>query len=99
MSGLLARGVRTARDLGNLPGNEGTPAVLARRAIEVGAETGLAVSVLERPEMESLGMGSLLGVARGSEEPPKLIVLEWNPPAARQAGRAPIALVSRVMSP
>jgi leucyl aminopeptidase len=88
----LERGVRTCRDLGNLPGNDGTPRVLADRARAIAAETGLRCEVLERGDMERLGMGALLGVAQGSEEPPKLIVLEHTPPGT--AGD-PIVLVGK----
>ncbi len=92
----LEAAVRTARDLGNLPGNEGTPTRLAERAKAVAAETGLSCKVLEREDMERLGMGSLLGVARGSAEPPKLIVLEHRPGGAGGAsGAAPVALVGK----
>lgn len=86
----LERAVKTCRDLGNLPGNDGTPAVLAERARAVAAETGLRFEVLERADMERLGMGALLGVAQGSQEPPKLIVLEHA-----GAGGDPIILVGK----
>lgn len=64
-----------ARDLVNAPANYCTPAVLAETA---GAIPGLRVEVLERAQMESLGMGALLGVAQGSETPPKFIIMEHN---------------------
>jgi leucyl aminopeptidase len=52
-----------------------TPAVFAERAVAAGTEAGLEVQVMEREEMEKLGMNTLLAVARGSDEPPKLIIL------------------------
>ena len=64
-----------ARDLVNAPANYCTPAVLAEAA---GAIPGLQVEVLERAQMESLGMGALLGVAQGSETAPKFIIMEHN---------------------
>ncbi len=67
-----------ARDVGNTPGNEGTPTFLANRAAEIAAESGMKLTVLERGDMEREGMGGILGVARGTEEPPKFIVLEHN---------------------
>jgi leucyl aminopeptidase len=85
-------GVTLARDLGNLPGNYCTPTVLANEAKALAKRHGLKVQVLERKQMQALQMGSLLAVAQGSDEPPKLIVLEW-----RGGGRseAPIALVGK----
>ncbi|HEU4394258.1 MAG TPA: leucyl aminopeptidase [Planctomycetota bacterium] len=67
-----------ARDVGNTPGNEGTPGYLADRATEIAAESGMKLTVLERADMEREGMGGILGVARGTQEPPKFIVLEHN---------------------
>ncbi len=66
-----------AKDLGNLPGNVCTPAFLAEQARKIAKEWKLGVEVLERKDMEKLGMGSLLSVARGSRQPPKLIVLNY----------------------
>ena len=87
-----AAGVALARDLGNLPGNVCTPTYLAEQAQALGKQHKLKVDVLERRDMEKLGMGSLLSVAAGSAEPPKLITLEY-----RGAGRAdaPVALVGK----
>ena len=75
----LADAAAWARDVGNAPGNEGTPTYLAERAKEIAAESGMALTVLDRADMEREGMGGILGVARGTEEPPKFIVLEHNP--------------------
>ena len=88
----LANGTDLARDLGNLPGNICTPAYLAEAARKLGTEFKLKVQVLERKQMEALKMGSLLSVARGSEEPPKLVVLQYNGGPARQA---PVALIGK----
>jgi leucyl aminopeptidase len=74
----IAAGVALARDLGNLPGNVCTPTYLAREAEKLAREWKLAAKVLERREMEKLGMGSLLSVARGSREPPKFIELRYS---------------------
>lgn len=72
----LAAGVSLTKDLGNLPPNVCTPTYLAEQAQAMGKTYGLKVEVLERADMEKLGMGSFLGVTKGSEEPPKLIVLQ-----------------------
>jgi len=72
----LAAGVSLTKDLGNLPPNVCTPTYLAEQAILLGKTYGLKIEVLEREALEKLGMGSFLAVAQGSEEPPKLIVLQ-----------------------
>jgi leucyl aminopeptidase len=72
-----------ARRLGDQPGNVVTPAVLAQEARKL-AGRGIRVRVLGRAELERLRMGALLGVARGSRQEPRLIVLEAGPSGARQ---------------
>jgi len=72
----LAAGVSLTKDLGNLPPNVCTPTYLAEQALQLGKTYGLKVEVLERADIETLGMGSFLGVTKGSEEPPKLIVMQ-----------------------
>ncbi len=72
----LAAGVSLTKDLGNLPPNVCTPTYLAEQAVALGKRYGLTIEVLERDELKTLGMGSFLGVTQGSEEPPKLIVLQ-----------------------
>jgi len=75
----IANGVRFARELGNLPPNICNPAWIAAQAKAMAdAHAGVTLEVLERADMEKLGMGSLLGVAQGSANPPKLIVLRWQ---------------------
>ncbi|MEP7043300.1 MAG: leucyl aminopeptidase [Dokdonella sp.] len=78
-AGAIANGVRFARELGNLPPNVCNPAWIATQAKQIAdAHAGVTLEVLEREDMQKLGMGSLLGVARGSANPPKLIVLQWQ---------------------
>jgi leucyl aminopeptidase len=74
----IAAGVCLARDLVNRPANYATPTILAQHAQEIADEFGLICQVLEEAEMAELGMGSLLGVAQGTEEPAKFIILEHN---------------------
>src|SRR5579885_2329285 len=89
----VAGAVRLARDLGNLPPNICTPTYLADQARELAAtHRGLKVSVLKRAEIEKLGMGAFLAVARGSHEPPRLIIIEYR---GGGAGAAPVALVGK----
>ncbi len=72
----IAAGMKLAKDLGNLPGNVCTPSYLADQARALAKEHGLTVQVLDRPEIEKLGMGAFLSVAKGSDEPPKFIILQ-----------------------
>ncbi len=88
----IAAGVELAKDLGNLPGNICTPGYLAEQAGQLAKAHGLTVDVLDRPDMEKLGMNTLLSVARGSHEPPKFIVLRH---AGAAAGAKPVVLVGK----
>ena len=75
---ITAEGAVLARDMANEPANVMTPTRMAEIAQQVADAEGLEVSILERRDMEELGMGALLGVARGSHQPPKLIVLKYK---------------------
>lgn len=89
----IAAGMKLAKDLANLPGNICTPTYLAEQAQRLADRyPQMEVTVLEQTDMEQLNMGALLAVARGSRQPPKLIVLEYKggEPKAR-----PIALVGK----
>jgi leucyl aminopeptidase len=88
----MAHGVSLARDLGNLPANVCTPAYLAEQARELAKRYRMKLTVLEREDMEKLGMGALLSVARGSVQPPKLIVLEYR---AGPKSQKPVVLVGK----
>jgi leucyl aminopeptidase len=74
---ILAEATNAARDLVNEPGNALTPTELARRAKEMVRGTGVRCRVLGPRELRRLRCGALLGVARGSQEPPRLIVLDY----------------------
>jgi len=87
-----ADGADLTRTLGNLPSNICTPTYLAEQAKKLAREWKLQVEVLERKDMEKLGMGSFLAVTSASHEPPKLIVLRYNGTAK---SKAPIALVGK----
>ena len=88
----IASGMALAKDLGNLPGNICTPAHLADTALALGKQYKFEVEVLERSDMEQLGMGSLLSVARGSHQPPKFIVMHYK---GAKAKTKPIVLVGK----
>jgi len=74
-----ARGMDLAKTLGNLPGNICTPTYLAAKALALGkAHKSIKTTVLEEKDMQKLGMGSFLSVTRGSEQPAKLITMEYH---------------------
>ena len=72
----ISTGVGLAKDLGNLPPNICTPTYLGEQAKKLAKQYGFKVEVLDKKEIEKLGMGSFLGVAQGSIEPPRFIVLQ-----------------------
>src|SRR5579863_2115065 len=76
---ILAECQNFSRDLANEPANLMTPMLLADRARSMAAEAGLECEVLDQDRMRQLGMGSLLGVAQGSAEPPALIIVRYKP--------------------
>ena len=88
----IATGMALAKDLGNLPGNICTPTHLAETAEALGKQYKFDVEVLEREDMEKLGMGSFLSVARGSHQPPKFIVMHYK---GGKAKTKPVVLVGK----
>ena len=75
--GVIGNAVCFARDLGNHPGNIATPTRLAEAAQEIADEGGMKLNVFDREEFTEMGMGALAGVALGTDEPPKFIILEY----------------------
>jgi leucyl aminopeptidase len=75
---IMAKAAILARDMGNEPANFMTPTDMVREATEIATAQGLEIEVLERDDMEKLGMGALLGVARGSHQPPKFIIMRYR---------------------
>jgi leucyl aminopeptidase len=88
----IACGMHVTKDLGNLAPNICTPTYLAERAGEMAETYGLKLSVLEEKDMERLGMGALLAVARGSHQPAKLITLEY---CGQKSAEKPVVLVGK----
>ena len=88
----IATGMALAKDLGNLPGNICTPTHLAETAESLGKQYKFDVEVLDRDDMEKLGMGSFLSVARGSHQPPKFIVMHYK---GGKAKAKPVVLVGK----
>jgi len=91
---ILGEATNFARTLSNEPSNILTPSQFASRALSIASQAGLIAKVLEQEEMEKLGMNTLLAVSRGSEEPPKLIILQTHKDTGRK--RTPLfALVGK----
>jgi leucyl aminopeptidase len=89
----VAAGVKLAKDLGNLPGNICTPTYLAEQALGLAERySAVRTRVLEQADMEQLGMGALLAVAKGSRQPAKLIVVEYR---GASEDEKPVALVGK----
>jgi leucyl aminopeptidase len=92
---IIGESTNFTRDLANEPGAWMTPTIMADRAKQVAKQFGLSFDVLDQRQMEKLGMGSLLGVARGSDEPPKMIVLKYEPSKFRKSKGDLLALVGK----
>lgn len=92
---IIGEATTFVRDLCTHPANVVTPTYIANAAQKIARERGVSAKVLDRPAMQRLGMGALLGVARGSHEPPKFVILEYRggPRSAR-----PVALVGKTVT-
>jgi leucyl aminopeptidase len=75
---ILGEAANIARELVNTPSNDMTPSHMAKRAVALAKKHGMKVHVLDRADMKKFGMGSMLSVAVGSDEPPKMIALEYR---------------------
>jgi len=94
--GAIANGMELTRTLGNLPGNVCTPTYLGDTAKKLAREfKSLKVEVLDRKQVEALGMGSFLSVARGSDEPLRFIVLRHAGKPAKKTKAGPVVLVGK----
>ncbi len=87
---IVGEATNFARTLANEPANILTPTQFANRAVAIGTQAGLSTRIIERDEMEKLGMNTLLAVARGSDEPPKLILLQTQKDQEKKWTRGPL---------
>jgi leucyl aminopeptidase len=88
---IISEAVYMARDLVNGPSNQVTPTVLAEKAQQIAKEHGMGIQVFEVSQAEAMGMGAFVAVAKGSQEPGKFIILEYN----KGKGLDTIALVGK----
>jgi leucyl aminopeptidase len=92
---IVGESVNFTRDLANEPGAYMTPTNMSERARDVATDFGLSIDVLDEARMEQEGMGSLLSVSRGSEEPAKLIILKYVPSAVAEGNQDLLAFVGK----
>jgi leucyl aminopeptidase len=74
----VAQAAITARDMVNEPANHMTPSRMAEAAQKVASEQGLTIEIMENAQMKKMGMGAFMGVAQGTDEPAKLIILRYD---------------------
>ncbi|HWI17908.1 MAG TPA: leucyl aminopeptidase [Vicinamibacterales bacterium] len=89
----MGESINAARVLVNEPGNYLTPKVMADKAAALASVPGISVDVLDERKIDELKMGLLLGVARGSIEPPRVLVLKYSGPGA--TGSSTLGLVGK----
>jgi len=90
----IAEGMQLTRDLANHPGNICTPTYIAETASKLAQDyDNVDIDVLEEADMEKLGMGSFLSVSKGSDEPGKMVILQYF--GAKDKKQQPIALVGK----
>ncbi len=90
-----AKATSFARDLCNHPANVMTPSRVVQEAQNIAKDVSVKVTVLERKDQQKLGMGGMLGVSQGSQEPPKFIILEYS--GGRKKDR-PVVLVGKTVT-
>jgi len=94
---VIAESQNFARDLINEPSNKLTPKILAEKAEAMAKQAGLAVEILDEKKIADLKMGALLSVAQGGPEPPRMIVITYNP-ANPKPGAPVIGLVGKAVT-
>lgn len=92
---IIGESMNFTRDLANEPPNILTPTEMAKRAQKMAKDVGLKCDILDEAKMEKLGMGSLLSVSLGSEQPAKLIVLKYEPSKSTAKKGDMLALVGK----
>jgi leucyl aminopeptidase len=93
---IIVDAVNFARDIGNLPPNDCPPAHLASIAISLAQDYGIKARIMDRYELENMGMGGIVAVGKGSNNPPKLIVLEYT--GANDPQQKPYLLVGKAVT-
>ena len=94
---IIADSQNFARDLINEPSNKMTPTILAQKAEAMAKAAGLSVEILDEKRIAELKMGALLSVAQGSVEPPRMMIITYNPPTAKP-GAPVIGLIGKAVT-
>jgi len=94
---IIAEAQNFTRDLVNEPSNKLTPRILAEKAEAMAREAGLSVDILDEKKIADLKMGALLSVSQGGPEPPRMIVVTYNPPSAKP-GAPVIGLIGKAVT-
>ena len=94
---IIADSQNFARDLVNEPSNKMTPSILAEKAEAMAKAAGLSVEILDEKKITQLKMGALLSVAQGSVEPPRMMIITYNPPKAKP-GAPVIGLIGKAVT-
>jgi len=74
----VADSVRLSRDLANHPGNVATPTYLAKTAQKIGKFGGMKITIIDKKDFKKMGLGAIAGVAKGSDETAKMIIMEYK---------------------
>lgn len=91
----VGRAVNACRTFANMPGGDMTPTVLAKTAKEAARDLPITVTTLGAREMKKLGMGALLGVAKGSTEKPTFTIMEYKGAGGKPTKSKPIVLIGK----
>ncbi|HKU50307.1 MAG TPA: leucyl aminopeptidase [Nitrososphaera sp.] len=94
-AGVVVEAVNFCRDLANLPPNDCSPAQLASIANSLAQDYGMKSRIIDRYELENMGMGGIIAVGKGSGNPPKLIILEYS---GAPADQKPYLLVGKAVT-
>jgi leucyl aminopeptidase len=94
---IIADSQNFSRDLINEPSNKMTPTILAQKAEAMAKAAGLSVEILDEKRIAELKMGALLSVAQGSVEPPRMMIITYNPPTAKP-GAPVIGLIGKAVT-
>jgi leucyl aminopeptidase len=92
---VIARATNLARDFANMPPAHLTARIFADKAVAIAADSGLKVEVFNKDQLQAMGCGGIVGVNRGSIEPPRMVRLTYKPSAAGKAAKPHIVLVGK----
>ena len=92
---IISDGVSLARDISNMPSSDCTPLMLASRAKKISNKSGLKCRIIKKDQLKKLGMGGIIGVSKGSHQPPVCIVLEHQ---GGKKNEKPVVIVGKTIT-